>query len=112
MNNEMLEIKKQIEILSERLKQLSAELKQMGFEMSETKRKYAVHLAKRFLYLKGEHPVTYLRDIINGEDETSQLRYDKDIAEGKWESTKQAILNCRTVISAYQSLLKAETYEP
>ena len=53
---------------------------------------YRTALSKRLTELRAEgQAVTHLADIARGEPQIAKLRYERDIAQGLYESCKEAI---------------------
>ena len=68
------------------------EMKKRSFNLAKTKHNYAVALSKRLVELRAEgQAVTHLLDIAKGEPQIAKLRYEKDIAQGLYDSSKEAI---------------------
>lgn len=68
------------------------EMTQRSKDRAEKEFKYKTALSKRLLELRAEgQAVTHLADIARGEPEIAQLRLERDIAEGLYDSSKEAI---------------------
>lgn len=68
------------------------EMTQRSKDRAEKEYKYKTALSKRLVELRAEgQAVTHLADIARGEPEIAQLRLERDIAEGLYDSSKEAI---------------------
>lgn len=68
------------------------EMTQRSKDRAEKEFKYKTALSKRLVELRAEgQAVTHLADIARGEPEIAQLRLERDIAEGLYDSSKEAI---------------------
>lgn len=68
------------------------EMTKRSKDRAEKEYKYKTALSKRLVELRAEgQAVTHLADIARGEPEIAKLRLDRDIAEGLYDSSKEAI---------------------
>lgn len=68
------------------------EMTKRSRDKAEKEYKYKTALSKRLVELRAEgQAVTHLSDIARGEPEIAKLRLDRDIAEGLYDSSKEAI---------------------
>lgn len=68
------------------------EMTKRSKDRAEKEYKYRTALSKRLVELRAEgQAVTHLSDIAKGEPEIAKLRLERDIAEGLYESSKEAI---------------------
>ena len=68
------------------------EMTKRSKDRAEKEYRYKTALSKRLVELRAEgQAVTHLADIARGEPEIAKLRLDRDIAEGLYDSSKEAI---------------------
>jgi len=74
------------------LEKAVSEMKSRSKNKAEAEHNYRVALSKRLTELRAEgQPVTHLADIAKGEKNIASLRLTRDIAEGLYDSSKEAI---------------------
>ena len=67
-----------------------SEYKKYVREYAKRERDYRVALSKRLLQRKAEgYAVTILSDVVRGEEDIAQLKYERDIAEGLRNSAEK-----------------------
>ena len=77
------------EMMNNALKSLS-EYKNYVKDYAEKERVYRVSLSKRLLQRKAEgYSVTNLSDMVRGEEDIAELKYNRDIAEGLMKSAEK-----------------------
>lgn len=68
------------------------EMTKRSRDRAEKEFNYKTALSKRLVELRAEgQAVTHLSDIARGEPKIAQLRLERDIAEGLYDSSKEAI---------------------
>lgn len=68
------------------------EMKERSKKLAEAEHRYRVALSQRLVELRAEgQPVTHLGDIARGEKKIADLKLARDIAEGLFDSSKEAI---------------------
>lgn len=68
------------------------EMRKRSKELAEKEYLYRTALSKRLVELRAEgQAVTHLSDIARGEREIAKLRLNRDIAQGLYDSSKEAI---------------------
>ena len=74
------------------LEKAVSEMKSRSKKKAEAEHNYRIALSKRLTELRAEgQPVTHLADIAKGEKNIASLRLTRDIAEGLYDSSKEAI---------------------
>ncbi len=82
------EIEKDMQMLEKAV----SEMKDRSKKLAEAEHNYRVALSQRLTELRAEgQPVTHLADIARGEKKIASLRLARDIAEGLYDSSKEAI---------------------
>ena len=82
------EIQKNIQWLEKAI----SEMKERGTKLAQAEHDYKVALSQRLTELRAEgQPVTHLADIARGEKRIASLRLNRDIAQGLYDSSKEAI---------------------
>ena len=90
---------------SKRLSQGANEIFTAAKEKAEAEQKYRVALAKEIMRLKEEKmPATLINDVARGN--CADLKYERDLAEVKWQSCKQSLESITSQASALQTILK------
>lgn len=82
----------QIEENMQMLEKAVSEMKSRSRKLAEAEHNYRVALSERLTELRAEgQPVTHLSDIARGEKKIASLKMARDIAEGLYDSSKEAI---------------------
>lgn len=82
------DIQKNIQFLENAI----TEMKKRGNKLAQAEHDYKVALSQRLTELRAEgQPVTHLADIARGEKKIASLRLARDIAQGLYDSSKEAI---------------------
>lgn len=82
------EIEKNMQMLEKAV----SEMRDRSKKLAEAEHNYRVALSQRLTELRAEgQPVTHLADIARGEKKIASLRLARDIAEGLYDSSKEAI---------------------
>ena len=90
---------------SKRLSQGANEIFNSAKEKAEAEQKYRVALAKEIMRLKEEKmPATLINDVARGN--CADLKYERDLAEVKWQASREALNSLQAQVSALQTILK------
>lgn len=82
----------EIEKYNNLLETAVTEMKKRSKDLAEKEYFYKMALSKRLTELRAEgQPVTHLADIARGEPNIAQLRLNRDIARGLYDSSQEAI---------------------
>ena len=82
----------EIEKYNNMLELAVTEMKSRSKKLAESEYYYRMALSKRLTELRAEgQAVTHLADIARGEPEIAKLRLNRDIAEGLYDSSQEAI---------------------
>ena len=82
----------EIEKYNNMLELAVTEMKSRSKKLAESEYYYRMALSKRLTELRAEgQAVTHLADIARGEPEIAKLRLNRDIAEGLYNSSQEAI---------------------
>lgn len=82
----------EIERYNNLLETAVSEMKTRSKKLAETEYYYRMALSKRLTELRADgQPVTHLADIVRGEPDIAKLRFDRDIAQGLYDSSQEAI---------------------
>jgi len=101
-----IEIMTQMDHAIDKLESQNEDLKKLGENKAETRRKYYVALNKKILELKADKfPATLILPLSKGEAEVAQLRFDKDVAESIYYTAIDALNNTRIEIDVLRSKL-------
>lgn len=102
---ELTDITKEMYEISKRLDKASRVLTKMAVERAETERIYRMKLAQEMLKLKDEGvSVTLIPDMARGN--VSDLKFQRDLAEGKYKAAIESLEALKSQLSALQSILK------
>lgn len=82
----------EIEKYNNLLETAVAEMRKRSKDLAEKEYLYKTALSKRLVELRAEgQAVTHLADIARGEKEIAKLRLNRDISQGIYDSSKEAI---------------------
>lgn len=82
----------EIEKYSNLLETAITEMKKRSKDKAQKEYLYRMALSKRLVELRAEgQAVTHLADIARGEEKIARLRLDRDIAQGLYDSSQEAI---------------------
>ena len=85
------------------------EMKKRGNKLAYAEHNYRVALSQRLTELRAEgQPVTHLADIARGEKKIANLRLNRDIAQGLYDSSKEAINMYKLKIKILESQFERE----
>lgn len=91
--------------VSKRLEQASKVLYKLAKERAETEREYRIELAKEITRLRAEGvSVTLVPDLSRGN--TADLKFQRDLADGRYKSAIESLEALKSQLSALQSILK------
>lgn len=98
----------QLEESKLRLEAITEELRKRGYEKALSERAYRRSLAKKELTLKtrgNNFPAGMVSDMARGDEEVSELRYKRDIAQIDYDICKDKLRNERSQIEILRSLV-------
>ncbi len=82
----------EIEKYNNLLETAVTEMKKRSKDLAQKEYTYRMALSKRLTELRAEgQPVTHLADIARGEPNIAELRLNRDIAKGLYDSSQEAI---------------------
>jgi hypothetical protein len=85
------------------------EMSKRSIDLARKEYSYRVALSKRLTELRAEgQPVTHLADIAKGEEKVANLRSERDIARGLFDSSKEAINMYKLRIKVLESEYERE----
>ena len=87
------------------LRAKAGELEGLARERAEAEQKYSIAMARRVVELKDSgQSVTLIKDIAKGD--CADLRFKRDLADGRWTAGKERLESLRAQVSALQTILK------
>jgi|SRR5690625_237584 len=90
---------------SQRLNRASRALYKLAEEKAEAERVYRMELSKEIFRLRAEgSSVTLIPDTARGN--VSDLKFDRDLADGKYRSALESLDALKSQLSALQSILR------
>lgn len=99
------EIAKSIFDIGKRLEDGSEKLFRLNLKMAETERDYRKALATEIIKLKTEGmQATLIPDVARGI--TADLKFDRDLAEGKYKSARDSLNALQAEMNGLQSIFK------
>ena len=108
-NVDTVEIIQELNNLNKRLSNAYKEMYQQAKLYSEAERAYKVANAKKILELNdGGQKATLILDLARGDEGVAELRFQRDLAKGRYETAKESIKSMRTSLTVYQSILKLQ----
>lgn len=109
MNVETVHIIEELNNLNKRLSNAYKEMYQQAKLYSEAERDYKITQQRKILELKAEgHPVTLILELAKGDTQVANMRFNRDLAQGRYETAKESIRSMRTSLTVYQSILKLQ----
>lgn len=100
------------ELIEEKQKMLDKainELAKNGYELAEKERDYKIAINKKALELRAnDTPVTLINQIIYGYEDIAKLRFERDIAEVKYNANQEYINTIKLNIRILESQLNRE----
>jgi hypothetical protein len=99
----------QIEKKSEMLDKAIKDLANNGYDLAEKEKKYKTAVSQKALELRAnDTPVTLINQIIYGYKEIADLRFDRDVAEVKYNSNLEYINVIKLQIRLLENQLSRE----
>lgn len=99
------EIEKKCEMLEKAIKELA----QNGYDKAEKERAYKIAISKKAFELKDiGTPATLINLVIYGIEEIAKLRYERDLAESKYNANQEYINVMKLQIRVLESQLNRE----
>ena len=110
MNNmDTVQIIQELNHLNKRLSDAYKEMYQQAKLYSEAERNYKIKQRHKILELKSAgNPATLILELAKGEEEVANARFERDLAQGRYETAKESIRSMRTSLTVYQSILKLQ----
>ena len=108
-NVETIQIIQELNILNKRLSNAYKEMYKQAELYSEAERNYRIIQRHKILELKtAGHPVTLIMELAKGDEQVAEVRFQRDLAKGCYETAKESIKSMRSSLSAYQSILRLQ----
>ena len=105
---ELTQITKEIYDATKRLEQAGRKVYKMAKEKAETERAYRLALSQEEMKLKLEKMnVTLIGDIARGN--VSDLKYERDLAEGKYKASIEALEALKAQTNALQTIVRFQS---
>ena len=80
-----------------------------GYDLAAKERDYKIAINKKALELRAEDmPVTLINTIIYGYDDIAQLRFNRDVAEVKYNANMEYILTLKLQIKILENQIQRE----
>lgn len=90
------------------LEALTEEIRKRGYKKAQAEREYRIALAKKEITFKtrgNNFPAGMVSDMARGDEEVSELRYQRDIAIVEYDVCKDKLRNERGQIESLRSLI-------
>ncbi|WP_026676762.1 hypothetical protein [Fictibacillus gelatini] len=101
-------IAREIYEATHRLAAAGNEVYRLAKEKADTERDYRLALSKEILILKSEGmSVTLVSDVARGN--VADLKHKRDLAEGKYKASIEALKSIQAQVNALQSILKFQS---
>lgn len=85
------------------------DLAQNGYDLANKERQYKIAVNKKALELRAEDmPVTLINQVIYGYEDIAKLRFERDIAEVKYNSNIEYINTIKLMIRILENQLSRE----
>ena len=99
------ELSKKREMLDKAIETLASN----GYDLADKERKYKIAVNKKALELRAEDtPVTLINTIIYGYEDIAELRFNRDVAEVKYNSNLEYINTIKLQIRILENQLSRE----
>lgn len=109
MNDDLHSLIGELKSMNKRLSDGYMEMWKQAKVYSAAERDYKIALHHRILELKTEgYAITLILELAKGTEKIADLRFQRDLAERKYETTKESIRSLRAMASVYQSVLKVQ----
>lgn len=105
---ELQSITKEIYDATKRLDEAGHAVYKLALEKAETEREYRLALSQRITTLKAEGmSVTLISDVARGD--VADLKFNRDLAEGKYKASMQALEALKAQVNALQTISKYQS---
>ncbi|MGM9925183.1 MAG: hypothetical protein ACI35R_13140 [Bacillus sp. (in: firmicutes)] len=105
MATDLPEIIAELRQTNKRLSESYKEMYKQATLHSHAERKYKTALHHKILELKSEgYPATLILELAKGDKEIADLRFERDLAKGLYDTAKEAIRSLRVIASVYQTI--------
>lgn len=109
MNDDLQSVIGELKGINKRLSDCYSEMWKQAKVYSAAERDYKIALQQRILELKTEgYAITLILELAKGTEHIAELRFQRDLAERKYEVSKESIRSLRAMASVYQSILKVQ----
>lgn len=104
-----MDLWQEIEEKNKMLDKAIKDLAQNGYDLATKERDYKVAVNKKALELRAEDmPVTLIQQVIYGYEEISKLRFERDVAEVKYNANQEYINTIKLQIRILENQLSRE----
>lgn len=104
-----MDLWQEIEEKNKMLDKAIKDLAQNGYDLATKERDYKVAVNKKALELRADDmPVTLIQQVIYGYEEISKLRFERDVAEVKYNANQEYINTIKLQIRILESQLDRE----
>jgi capsule polysaccharide export protein KpsE/RkpR len=105
---ELIQITNEMYAVSQRLSNATNEIYKLANKRAMTERTYRMELAKEITKLRADGmPATLISDLARGN--VAELKYHRDLAEGQYRSSIEALEALKSQLSALQTVSKYHT---
>lgn len=102
---ELTQLTAQIYEVAQRLQKSTGEIYKLAQTKAHTERDYRMELSKEILRLRAEGiPATLIGDMARGN--VAELKFKRDIADGQYKSSIEALEALKSSLTAYQTICK------
>lgn len=109
MNDDLISIMLELKEVNKKLSNCYKTMWQEGKKFSEAERLYKIALQKKIMELKASGmSVTLIPDLARGSEEVANLKFNRDLADKLYDTSKESIRSLRTIASVYQSILRQQ----
>lgn len=104
-----MDLWQEIEEKNKMLDKAIKDLAQNGYDLATKERDYKVAVNKKALELRADDmPVTLIQQVIYGYEEISKLRFERDVAEVKYNANQEYINTIKLQIRILENQLSRE----
>lgn len=109
---ELPQLEKKFLQYNDKLAHKLADLPELIENAAQTERDYRVELAKEIIIQKSKGVLaTNMSDIVRGQPHIADLKFQRDVAKGIADASKQAIRSIQSTMSGLQSLISTRKAE-
>ena len=109
MNVDTVQLIDELKEMNKRLNDSYKEMYKQATLYSHAERNYRIAQQQKILQLKAEgQAATLILELAKGDEHVAEMRFERDLAKGRYDTAKQAIQSMQTMASVYQSILRVQ----